>query len=151
MKVRKYEVLHDAVRLYPYRGEPYDVPFVRMQPRPTRSNPIVEIGWEPDVGRHGPAYELKDGQKGAVLWDHALSVNDDPDYRARVQEHRLRAELQGMLREAASGKSVRQLAKQLGTSTSQVVRLLDPDRGGSLDSLARALFKLGVDLEVRAA
>ena len=151
MKVRKFEVLHDAVRLYPYRGEPYDVPFARMQPRPTRANPIVEIGWDPDIGRHGPAYELKSGEQGAVLWDHALSVNEDPDYRARICEHRLRAELQKMLQQAAAGKSVRKLAEELGTSTSQVVRLLDPNRGGSLDALARALFKLGVTLEIRAA
>jgi len=32
----------------------------------------------------------------------------------------------------------------------QVVRLLDPNRGGSLDALDGVLFKLGVDLEIHA-
>jgi len=147
MKVRKFEVLTDAVRLTPYRGNALEVSFDRMQPRPTRRNPIEWIGWDKDIGRHGPAYRLADGSEGAVLWDQALSVADDPAYVARMQEHAMKARLVEALDNATEGTSVRELARKLNTSISQVQRLQGPS--ATLDGLVHALIVLGHDVHVQ--
>jgi hypothetical protein len=118
-----------------------------MQPRPTRNNPIDTIGWDADIGRHGVAYTLADGSEGAVLWDHALSVAADPVYSARMREHAIRVQLADALDAATEGKSVREVARQLGTSVSQVQRLRGPS--ATLDGLVRALVMLGCEVNVR--
>jgi hypothetical protein len=43
-----------------------------------------------------------------------------------------------------------QMARRMGTSRPTVYRLLDPaERGATLDTLERASFALGLDLEIR--
>jgi transcriptional regulator with XRE-family HTH domain len=73
---------------------------------------------------------------------------DDPDVRAAAHENTLRRQLADVIRGAQlqRGWSVRQLADEIGTSPSQVQRLLHREQGGSLTlrTVCRAADKLGL-------
>lgn len=151
MKLRKFEIVREGLLLTPWRGGALCMPAKRMDPRPTARNPIVGADWDPDIGHNGVAYRLRNGRVGMVVWDQALDANSDPEYVATMQVHRARASAVMLLRKHTEGMSVRQIAKRLGTSTSQVQRMLAGEPKASLDAIIRALGLLGVEVEVRAA
>lgn len=151
MKLRKFEIVSEGLLLTPWRGGALCMPAKRMNPRPTVRNPIVAAAWDPDIGRNGVAYRLRNGREGVVVWDQALDANRDPEYLATMQLHRARAAAVTLLRRHTEGMSVREIAKRIGTSTSQVQRMLAGEPTASLDAIIRALGLLGVEVEVRAA
>jgi hypothetical protein len=82
--------------------------------------------------------------------DSVLELTADPDYLQELLLHRLAVEARKGL--AASGLSKRQIARQLGTSPSQLDRLLDPTNprhsGGQLLDVSDLVGK-EVDFVVR--
>ncbi len=89
---------------------------------------------------------LESGAEGSVHIDHALAYNEDPTYLAELAIHRLTVEARK--RAARAGISRRELARRLGTSVTQLYRLLDPaNTRKSLNQLLALLHVLNCDVE----
>jgi hypothetical protein len=101
-----------------------------------------------ELGREGFTYELESGAEGSVHMDAVLEYNDDPGHLADLMIYRLTVEAQNRLED--SPLSTREVARRLGTSLSQLYRLLDPTNyRKSVRQMASLLYILGCDVEVR--
>ena len=105
------------------RGE-YQFPYAKLRLVPTSEDPVDEVFPDPEVGNEGFTYRLRSGAEDTVPLDAVLDFNQDPDYLRDLFLHQLTVEALEGLEE--SGLGIRQLSRQLGTSPSQVYRLLDP-------------------------
>jgi hypothetical protein len=122
-------------------------PYAVCDPVPGPEDRIEEVWIDPEVGREGFTYMLRSGAESTVLADHVLHYNDDPAYVAARLAHEL--SLEASRRWEECGLSVREVARRLGTSPSQIYRLLDPavqDKG--LGKLMGLLHVLGAKVDV---
>ena len=123
----------------------YTFPYAKLRLVPTQENPVVQIYPDPEVGEEAFTYRLKSGEEDTVHLDAVLDVNVDPGYLQDLFLHQLTIEARRGLSE--SGLGIRQIARQLGTSPTQLYRLLDPANGGKSVGQMLALLNL-VDCEV---
>ena len=111
------------------------------------SDRIEEVYVDPELGREGFTYRLASGVEGSVHLDSVLEYNEDPSYMAELTLYRLTLEAEK--RFESSGLSAREVARLLGTSPTQLYRLLDPTNyGKSLKQLVALLYLLGAEVEV---
>ena len=125
-------------------------PYSRAVPAPASADRIEEVYVDPELGREGFTYRLASGAEGSVHLDGVLEYNEDPSYMAELALYRLT--LEAKKRFDTSGVSAREVARLLGTSPTQLYRLLDPTNyAKSLKQLVALLYLLGaeVELEVR--
>lgn len=101
----------------------YLFPYAKLDVKPSAEDPLVKVYVDPELGDEAFTYELESGREGTVHIDHVLDVNQDPSHLADLLLYRLTVEAQR--RFEASSIGVRQLARQLGTSPTQLYRLLD--------------------------
>lgn len=128
-------------------GETYTFPYAKLRVVPSPSDPIAEIYPDPELGKEAFTYRLRSGAEDTVHIDAVLDANSDPDYLQGLLFHRLTIEAIKGLEESRLGK--RQAARQLGTSASQLYRLLDPNNTSkSLGQLLALLDLVGRDVEV---
>jgi hypothetical protein len=99
-------------------------PFGRCDPAPSPQDRLSDVYVDSELGREAFSYRLASGAEGSVHIDSVLDVNADPDYIARLGMYKLTLAAKDGL--ADSGLSVRQAAERLGTSPTQLYRLLDP-------------------------
>ena len=123
----------------------YIFPYAKLRVTPTASDPIEEIFADPDLGEEAFTYRLESGAEDTVHLDAVLDVNQDPDYLQELLLHELTVAAVVGLEESGIGK--RQLARQLGTSPSQLYRLLDPENPNKSLGQMLALLHL-VDRDV---
>jgi len=76
-----------------------------------------------ELGGEGFTYELESGAEGTVHIDQVLDYHQDPGYMADLLLYKLTVEAQKRIER--SGIGIRQLARRLRTSPSQLYRLLD--------------------------
>ena len=125
----------------------YSLPYAKLRVRPARSNRVVEVGPDPELGNEAFTYRLDDGQEDTVHVDAVLEYNQDPAYLTEVLVHRLTVEAQRAVE--SSDLSKRELIRRLGTSASQFYRLLDPSyQGKSVGQLLALLHLVGRDVDV---
>lgn len=123
----------------------YSFPYVKLRVVPRSEDPVAEVFPDPELGEEAFTYRLESGEEDTVHLDAVLEVNKDPDYLQDLLLHRLTIEARNGVEESGLGK--RQVARQLGTSPSQLYRLLDP--GNRAKSLGQMLALLHlVDREV---
>jgi hypothetical protein len=125
-------------------------PYTKADPAPLSTDRIAEVIVDPELGREGFTYRLASGAEGSVHIDAVLEYNEDPSYMAELTLYRLTEEARS--RFEASGLSAREVSRWLGTSPTQLYRLLDPTNySKSLRQLISLLYILGceVDVEVR--
>ena len=125
-------------------------PYTKADPAPSSTDRIAEVSVDPELGREGFTYRLASGDEGSVHIDAVLEYNEDPSYMAELTLYRLSEEARS--RFEASGLSAREVSRWLGTSPTQLYRLLDPTNySKSLRQLISLLYVLGceVDVEVR--
>jgi uncharacterized protein len=103
----------------------YDFPFAKLRLEPTDENPVEEVFPDPELGNQAFTYRLKSGDEDSVHLDAVREVVKDPDMLLELMLHRLTVEARRGIQSSGLGK--RQLARCLGTSASQLYRLLDPD------------------------
>lgn len=134
----------------------FEFPWSELDVVPSAEDPVALAFPDPELGREGFTYRLASGAEGTVHVDHVLRFVRDPDYQRKELLYALTNEAIDAL--AASGRTKRSLARQLGTSLAQLARLLDPANSRkSLDQLVRLLTALGrvvelhVDEQVPAA
>jgi hypothetical protein len=122
-------------------------PYANVTPAPTASDRIASVYVDPELGREGFTYQLSSGAEGSVHIDAVLEYNEDPSYKAELTMYRLTQEARS--RFEASERSARDVARWLGTSPTQLYRLLDPTNyAKSLRQLISLLYLLGAEVEV---
>ena len=129
------------------RGQSYVFPYSRAEPVPSASDRVCEVHVDDDLGREAFSYRLESGSEGSVHMDAVLEYNDDPAYLANLVLY----ELTSRAREEfeASPLSAREVARRLGTSASQLYRLIDPaNHSKSLHQILALLHVLGCRVEV---
>ena len=123
----------------------FEFPYAKAAPQPVSRDPVVLVDVDAELGREGFSYVLRSGKEGTVHIDQVLEYNQDPRYLRDVLLYKLTIEAQK--RVEASGLSKRELIRRLGTSATQLYRLLDSTNyRKSVDQLLR-LFSV-VDCEV---
>jgi hypothetical protein len=131
-------------------GKSYTFPYAKLRVVPSASDPITEIYPDPELGNEAFTYRLRSGAEDTVHFDAVLDVNSDPDYLQGLLFHQLTIEAIRGLEESRLGK--RQAARQLGTSASQLYRLLDPgNTSKSLGQLLALLHLVGREVDVVVA
>jgi hypothetical protein len=127
------------------------LPYTKVDPPPSLSNPVLEVSVDDEIGREGFVYKLRSGAEGSVHIEQVLEYNQDPNYMRDLLVYRLTLEAQRRVSESSLSK--REIIRRLGTSPAQFYRLLDSTYyRKSVDKLLLLLNVLDcdVDLVVRA-
>jgi hypothetical protein len=127
------------------------LPFSQADPKPTVNDAIRESFVDEEAGREAFTYVLDSGRTGTVHVEQVLEYNQDPRYLRDLLLYRLTIEARR--RANASPLSKRELMRRLGTSATQLYRLLDQTNyRKSIDQVLALLQVLNceVDLVVRS-
>src|SRR5574337_2200816 len=126
------------------------LPYFKVDPQPTGTNPIVSGSVDKELGGEGFSYVLEAGNGGTVHSEQVLEYNQDTRYLRDALLYKLTVEAQKRVR--ASPLSKREIIRRLNTSPTQLYRLLDQTNyRKSVDQLLSLLHVLDceVDLLVR--
>lgn len=122
-------------------------PYSQTEPVPASNNPVKEVFVDAELGREAFTYTLASGADGTIHIDSVLEYNEDPSYMADLALYQLTTEAR--MKFEASPLSAREVARRLGTSPTQLYRLLDPaNYSKSVRQLLSLLYVLGYDVEV---
>jgi len=128
------------------KGE-FVFPYEKIEPRPSKEDPIVELFIDPELGNEGFSYVLASGADGCVLLDWVFDYNEEPGYMRDLLLYNLTVE--ALKRLETSGLSRREIIRRLGTSPAQFYRLIDPtNKRKSIDKLLSLLQVLGCEVDV---
>ncbi|MDF1564591.1 MAG: hypothetical protein P1V51_16215 [Deltaproteobacteria bacterium] len=125
-------------------------PYVKADPPPGPADRIVELHVDRELGREAFVYVLESGQEGTIHIEQVLDYNQDPAYLRELLLYRLTLEARNRIEEC--GLSRREIVRRLGTSATQLYRLLDQtNTRKSIDQVLELLHILDceVDLVVR--
>jgi hypothetical protein len=128
----------------------FEFPFAKVDPEPSEADRVAAVQVDEELGREAFTYQLESGAEGTVHIDQVLDYHQDPGYMADLLLYKLTVEAQNRL--DRSGIGIRQLARRLRTSPSQLYRLLDTTNyRKSVRQVLRLLHALDceVDLVVR--
>jgi len=131
-------------------GKTYAFPYVKARPTPTSDNPVARAYVDKELGGEGFTYELQSGKTGTVHVEQILEYNRDPNYLRDLMLYKLTVEAQRRI--AKSPLSKREIIRRLGTSATQLYRLLDQTNyQKSVDQLVSLLqlLECEVDLVIR--
>jgi hypothetical protein len=113
-------------------------PYAKADPAPTRQDPVAEVWVDEELGSEAATYRLTSGAEGSVHVEQALEYNRDPAYMRDLLLYRLTLEAEKRI--AESQVSRREIIRRLGTSPSQLYRLLDPtNRRKTIDAMVQLL------------
>ncbi len=122
-------------------------PYGKADPQPGAGDPIVRVLVDKELGREGFTYTLQSGAEGTVHMEQVLEYNRDRAYLREALVYRLTIEAQK--RVGASGSSKRAITRRLGTSASQLYRLLDQKNyRKSVDQMLLLLHILECDVDL---
>lgn len=128
-------------------GRRLPLPYARLERRPEGGNRVAGVYADPELGRDGFTYVLEDGSEATVPVDAVLDYNRDPGYLRDLLVYRLTLEAER--RVTSSELSVREIARRLSTSPTQLYRLLDPTfYGKTIDRLVELLAVLGCTVKL---
>lgn len=102
----------------------YPFPYSRLPLRPSAQDPIARVQVDRELGSEGFTYELASGKEATIHLDAVLAFNEDPEYLTDMLLYKLTVEARRRVKTGRAG--TRELARRLGTSASQLYRLLDP-------------------------
>jgi hypothetical protein len=122
-------------------------PYAKADPQPTRNDGVARVSVDADLGREGFTYALESGKEGTVHIEQVLEYNQDPAYLRDLLLYKLTLEAQK--RVEASSLSKREIVRRLGTSPSQLYRLLDQTNyRKSVDRMLSLLHVLECDVDL---
>lgn len=131
-------------------GKTYAFPYVKARPTPTSGDPVARAYVDKELGGEGFTYELQSGKTGTVHVEQILEYNRDPNYLRDLMLYKLTVEAQRRIAESPLSK--REIVRRLGTSATQLYRLLDQTNyQKSVDQLVSLLqlLECEVDLVIR--
>jgi hypothetical protein len=121
-------------------------PFAKADPQPTADDPVDRVFVDKDLGREAFTYVLKSGREGTVHIEQVLEYNEDPSYLRDLLLYRLTIEAQKRVEKSPLSK--REIIRRLGTSATQLYRLLDQaNYRKSIDQLLSLLQVLDCDVD----
>jgi len=125
----------------------FQLPYSKVDPRPSVADPIVRLSVDKELGREGFTYVLESGKEGTVHIEQVLEYNQDPGHLRDALLYKLTLEAQK--RVEASPLSMREISRRLGTSATQLYRLLDQTNyRKSVDQLLSLLHVLDCDVDL---
>lgn len=125
----------------------FQLPYAKVDPRPSATDPITRVFVDQDLGREGFTYVLESGKEGTVHSEQVLEYNQDPNYLRDVLLYKLTTEAQKRVK--GSPLSKREMIRRLGTSATQFYRLLDQTNyTKSVDQLLTLLHVLDCDVDL---
>jgi hypothetical protein len=152
MKIRSVK-LNNKMKIFEVKTstKSYSFPYVKAKPAPTPEDPVARVYVDQELGREGLTYKLASGKTGTIHIEQVLEYNQDPNYLRDLLLYKLTLEVQ--MRVAESPLAKREIIRRLGTSATQLYRLLDQTNyEKSVDQLVSLLQVLDceVDLVVRS-
>src|SRR2546427_2277793 len=124
----------------------FTFPYSKAVPPPTVDDPVRRVAVDKDLAREGFTYVLESDREGTVHVEQVLEYNQDPSYLRDLLLYKLTIEAQKRIE--ASPVSRREVVRRLGTSASQLYRLLDQTNyGKSVDQLLALLQVLDCDVD----
>jgi hypothetical protein len=128
-------------------GKTYAFPYVKAMPSPKSDDPVSRAYMDRELGGEGFSYELQSGKSGTVHLEQVLEYNQDPNYLRDLMLYKLTLEAQRRIEHSPLSK--REISRRLGTSATQLYRLLDQTNyKKSLDQLVSLLQLLECDVEL---
>jgi len=122
-------------------------PYAKLEVPPSGGDRVAECFVDSELGREAFTYVLESGPEGTVHVDHVLEYNEDPDYLRDLMVYKLTIEAKK--RVDASALSKREMVRRLGTSATQLYRLLDASNTKkSIGQLIALLHLLDCDVEL---
>jgi hypothetical protein len=122
-------------------------PFAQLEVEPTADDPVANVYVDRDLGSEGFTYVLKSGREGTVHGEEVLEYNQDPDHLRDLLLYRLTLEAQKRI--TATRLAKREIIRRLGTSPTQLYRLLDQTNyRKSVDQMLRLLQVLDCDVQL---
>ena len=127
-------------------GRTYEFPYAAMHPARGRLK-VVRAGPDDEQGREAFTFETDVDEDGAVHMDNVLLHHGDPRAERLDTLYKLTLEAEAALAETRISK--RALARLLGTSMSQLGRLLDATNSTkSVEQMMALLRALGREVEI---
>jgi len=128
-------------------GKHLAFPFTQLEAPPSADDPVTDVYVDREIGREGFTYILESGREGTVLAEQVLEYNRDPDHLRDLLLYRLTLEAQKRISTTRLAK--REVIRRLGTSPTQLYRLLDQTNyRKSVDQLLRLLQVLDCDVQL---
>jgi hypothetical protein len=122
------------------------MPYAVLEVVPSSEDRVTNVSVDHELGNEGFTYQLESGIEGTVHIDHVLNYNQDPNYLADLVLYKLTVEAQHRLEKSPIG--LRQLARRLNTSPSQLYRLLDTTNyKKSVRSVLNLLYALDCEVD----
>jgi|FLYM01.1.fsa_nt_gi hypothetical protein len=132
------------------KDQSWSLPFSKLMTPPSPQDPIVDIWIDSEMGSKGVTYVLLSGNTDSVPLDAFLDFNRDPELIREMELHRLT--LVACAAVEKSGLSKRDLSRRMGTSMSQLLRVLDPANSKkTFDQLLKLFTVLGHDVRVEVS
>src|SRR5947207_287942 len=101
----------------------FQIPYSKTHPKPTSKDPVMHATVDRELAREGFTYVLASGKEGSIHIDQILEYNQDPHFLRDALLCKLTMEARK--RAQASRLSKREIIRRLGTSATQLYRLLD--------------------------
>ena len=125
----------------------FQLPYSKVDPQPGVADPITRLFVDKELGSEGFTYVLESGKGGTVHSDQVLEYNQDPHYLRDALLYKLTIEAQKRVEKSALSK--REIIRRLGTSATQLYRLLDQTNyRKSVDQLLSLLHVLDCDVDL---
>lgn len=125
----------------------FELPYSKVDPQPGVADPITRVFVDKELGSEGFTYVLESGKEGTVHNEQVLEYNQDPRYLRDALLYKLT--LEAKKRVKASSLSKREIIRRLGTSATQLYRLLDQTNyRKSVDQLLSLLHVLDCDVDL---
>ena len=122
-------------------------PYAKADPRPTANDPLERVFVDRELDREGFTYVLTSAREGTVHVEQVLAYNQDPGYLRDALLYKLTIEAQKRIQ--ASPLSRREIIRRLGTSATQLYRLLDQTYyRKTIDQLLSLLHVLDCDVDL---
>lgn len=125
----------------------FQLPYSKVDPQPSVADPIIRLFVDKELGREGFTYVLESRKEGTVHSEQVLEYNQDPSYLRDALLYKLTLEAQKRVK--TSPLSKREIIRRLGTSATQLYRLLDQKNyRKSVDRLLSLLHVLDCDVDL---
>lgn len=85
-------------------GKAYTFPYARCTPRPSGSDPVVEVFVDAELANGAFTYRLRHGGEGSVHVEQVRDFNKDPSYLRDLLVYRLTLEAQRRVAETSLSK-----------------------------------------------
>ena len=151
MKIRSLKMNNHkkAFELRTYKDR-YEYPYAMLDTQPTDGDKIVNAYVDPELGNEAITYELASGTEDTIHIDRVLEYNRDPSYMRDLLLYKLTIEAKKLVESSPVG--IRELSRRLGTSPTQIYRLLDEENTRkSLDRVFELLSVLQCRIDIHSS